>query len=113
MGPPSRPQSLTHMGEEDVLPWWGELWAHMLNSAAIQSGWQNSDWHLITDTLRTVLRTPETLALSADSISIQEGHHSTPQVMGQGLSVTYHIGQVFQGQSGPVCAPERACSLRL
>lgn len=43
-----------------------------------------------------------------DSISIQEGDHSIPHVMEQGLSVTYHIGQVSQGQPGPVMCPSKS-----
>lgn len=33
--------------------------------------------------------------------------------MGRCLSVTYHIGQVSQGQPGPVCAPVKAWPLGL
>lgn len=58
VGPPSRPRSVTHTGEEDMLPHGdSELTCWILQLFNLDV-W-NPDWHLITDTLRIILRTPE------------------------------------------------------
>lgn len=59
VGPPSRPRFLTHTGKEDVLPCGVcglPCWILQLFNLDV---W-NPDWHLKADTLRIVLRTPET-----------------------------------------------------
>lgn len=59
----SRPRSLTQMGHA---PMWG-LQANVLDSAFSLDA-SNPDWQLITDTLRIVLRTPETQTRNPGSV---------------------------------------------